>query len=604
MLVDDVYKWLNDNSWINDGNNKWRNGRKIRTSDDLVKDYLIDIFVDNTKAQVLTALNDTITISDKDKIDTELLGKLNNKWADAYNALATSRWSAVDDDIWRGLYYTLDASGEKTIVSRVSPASNELRIIGKTDEEVIAALCGLFVNNESTKSLHDYIDEVLTNTIINECSAKPINWTTNITLLANLPASVANVVYTCEPVMTSIGSDRIQLGWALCLPKSLSYYPSVRSYIKCAISAFLAQPNKYIESISDVSNDPNEFTYKYIDLSKYQAGPIEVYENWGKHTFNSVAEWNTWKAWIGSIFIAANNSKQACWLQGGGNMGLSKIQNALYHELGKYTVASFSGPSSLDGSFVNASIVGKRLAIISDVKNENLIRKGVVHNWTGGDISLINQKNKQAFSTKTYLKVLICENIAPRINFEQDNQMSRLLYFKLKIRSNDEKIKMGIGRINESGVYEDVGSATFQADLDRQINAFIFNCIETYHKLCPKDSQIIPYVGMTDRIIAHCADPKSEELYDWVIANIIKDADSEIYYKDLLLAIDIADSSKNDGYFVQSLNLMLEKYFETSVIKRDGLKLYKGITIKARQPTNQSGIEARYNSFDCLEGSK
>ena len=581
-LSDALKQVINQNGWNWDTDKKaWKKNRTTKSHEEIYVEIIAldPKFEDHSKKEIISAIEEaSIADINANLVDlTDLHEKLNN-WQKAYQDLVNSRWSQFDEAAWKDVFYTLDQSGEKIIVARVSPSSKELRILGKTEDEVCESLVGIYVNSDRSRNRHAYIDNLLNQSIIGYCTAQtpgvgtPINAINGICL----PASVANVLY--QPL--AMVEDHVHFDWKITFNKSSSYYPSVKSYIRNSMSAFLAREDKHIAEIQAVTNDPNVCAYTYINLNDYKEGPTLIWDTWGYHTFQNKGQYECFCTWIGSIFVAENTSKQACWLHGAGNMGLSKVQNSLYRVLGKYAVASFSGPCAFEGGFVNANVVGKRLVIVSDSKNENHIRKGVVHNWTGGDVISINQKHKQAFSMAVYLKALICENIPPTINFEQDNQMARILYFKLKVRSREEKIKMGVGKM-ENGEYVEIGNSEFQAQLDSQVNAWIYKCIQLYRKNCPTNAQIIPYPEHYSQIIANCADGESEELYDWLMDNIEVDADSSLLMSDLISAIKDANINSNNGYLMQSLNLMLAKYFQTSATKsNDRKKSYPGIRIK------------------------
>lgn len=580
-LVETLKTVITSNGWAWDNNkNTWKKNRTTKSHDELYIELIASNaqFDDYNKKQIVSALDEaTKEVKDANQVDLKELNDSLTKWENCYKKLVDSRWSDFDNECWKDMYYTLDDKGEKMVVARVSPESREIRILGKTEDEISNALIGIFTDIDKKVHRHAYIDNLLTKSIIYLCSVQKPGVGTPVEFMNGicLPASVANILY--QPL--AMIEEKIHYNWKIVFNRSSSYYPTVKTYIRNSLSAFLAQDDKLISEIVSMTNDKDVYAYTYINLDKYKEGPTDIWDTWGKHSFNSKSQYDCFCAWIGSIFIAPNTSKQSCWLQGVGNMALSKIQNAIYKEIGKYAVASFTGPNALEGQFVNANVVGKRLAVISDSKNENHIRKGVVHNWTGGDVALINQKNKQAFSMAIYMKVMICENIAPAINFEQDNQMSRVLYFKMKVRTNDEKVKMGIGKYNEDGEFIEIGSGDFQAELDSQVNAWIFKCIQQYYIHCPNNAQIIPYKGHLDQIIARCADRTSELLYDWLIEHVEKSPLDTTIQQDMLDHIKIQNFNTNDGYSIQSLNLMLEKYFQVSASKDEGKKKYVGIKL-------------------------
>ena len=610
-LSNEIKRVFAANGWNWDSDkNAWKKNRTTKTHDEMYAELLVNlpVFEDNTRKEMIAAIAEA-SVEDirANLVDlTDMQTRL-NQWQSQYQALVSMRWSDFDDACWKDMYYTLDQRGEKIIVARVSPNSKELRILGKTDEEVCGSLIGIYVDEDHKMHRHAYIDNLLTRSIIAQCSIQTPGAGTPIEFINGtcLPASVANVLYSPLAMI----EEKTHFEWKLVFNKSTAYYPTVKSYIKNSISAFLSMESKCIdsESIVDASNSKDIYTYNYIDISKYSEGPTNEFDTWAKYTFQNADQYHCFMAWVGSIFDAENNSKQLCYLHGEGNMGTSKIQGALTYALGKYAVVSFSSPGALEGQFVNSSVMGKRLALIADVKNINIVRTGVVHNWTGGDNIQINEKHKQSFTVKKYMKIMDCENQPPAINFEEDNQISRILYFRLKSRTLEDKIALGIATKDNNGKAIEQGDNTFQDRLNSQVHHWIYKCIRKYEKSCPNRSQIRPYDGHLEALISNCADQKSLYLYNWLLDNYNTDTSGKVLVNDILDRLCEGNSPFNryDGFTVPKLNAMLSKYLHCTYSEDDRKKYVVGISLKQQSnlpssyklASNQPSANDIYSSF-------
>lgn len=594
------------NGWNWDsGRNAWKKNRTVKTHEEIYAEVLAPMpeFEDNTRKEMIVAVAEA-SVADVagELVDLEAMREANERWQENYRMLSQRGWSEADDRCWSDMYYTTDETGNKLIVARVSPESKEIRIIGRTESEILDSLIGLYTDADKSVHRHQYIDDLLKDSIIRLCDIQAPGATTDVNAINGtiLPASVANILYRPAPCI----EEKVHYGWKLSF-NNTSYYPTVATYIKHSMSAFLARPEKFIKSelIVDASNSKDVFTYNYLDTSKFTEGPTSEFDTWGAYTFTTSRQYHTFCAWIGSIFDAEGNSKQMCYMHGNGNMGTSKIQMAIAKVLGKYGVTSFSGPESLVGQFVNSSVVGKRLALITDVKNPDIARKGIVHNWTGGDNIQVNQKHKQSYTIAKYLKVWDCENQPLTINFEEDNQMSRVLYFRLKTRTKADKVALGI--MDEQG--NELGDNTFQQKLDAQVYHWIYKCIGLYNKLCPNRSQITPYPGHTELLINNCADMKSLVMYNWLLDTYEKCEKSTVTYNEVLddFCSDNSDFNKFDKNTSPKLTQMIEKYFEASVVSEDRLKMVTGIKRK-HEKSSISNIQtvAPRKTADMVEAIK
>lgn len=561
-----VADWLKTNLWTYT-NSMWKQGRKIKTADDMVKEFLSEVFDEASKKSLLVALEEA---SKGDQtVDAEAAAEVAEQaakaleWAATYQSMVDSGWSDTDKRAWNGIYYTVDDHGEALLVARVSPKNHEVRIIGKGYADLLDKYNGLYMDSAKTISRSSFVLKLLKDTIVRECNAQTPGHRTSKEILESMPASVANVLYQVAPQVQKDSDPPMITGWAVKFATNSHNYPTVESYLRQSIDTFLAKPEYEIKNISIASRDPDEFTYKFIDPEIFTQGPTDIWDKWGKDTFETLDQYHCFQAWVGSIFVPENTSKQVCWLQGAGNMGLSKVHNSLYRLMGAHAVASFGNSEGLGSRFASAGVMGKRLVLIADSKNPNIVRTGVVHNWSGGDICSIERKGKDAYAAHIYAKVFVCENISPTINIEEDNQLARILYFKLKRRTEEEKIAMGIGAIID-GKYVDIGNGAFQAQLDSQVHAWIYACLQQYALRCPSNAQIAPYDGHIEALKGECADPTSDAIINWIDKNLVKDVNSSLDWDVFVENFRESTPKLNHSnpLIVKQLKLILEKYFD------------------------------------------
>lgn len=175
----------------------------------------------------------------------------------------------------------------------------------------------------------------------------------------------------------------------------------------------------------------------------------------------------TFKAYIWSIFEPTNFGRQALWIQGEGNDGKSTVLRVLSHFMGtKHTMTV--GIGSYDSDFFFGQCFGKRLAVYSDCKNLQVLRKERIKSVLGKDVVSINNKYEKAFSAQVYCKLLVGSNWMPQINYNDASERTRLL-------------------LTQMDKYADVdGSLDFESGLTEEMGAFLYECKASYQIQCPK----------------------------------------------------------------------------------------------------------------------
>lgn len=203
--------------------------------------------------------------------------------------------------------------------------------------------------------------------------------------------------------------------------------------------------------------------FKVLDPAILQPGPIPTWTQF----LDRIDYPETFKAYIWSVFEPTNFGRQALWIQGEGTDGKSTVLRVLSHFMGtKHTMTI--GIGSYDSDFFFGQCFGKRLAIYSDCKNLQVLRKERIKSVLGKDVVSINNKYEKAFSAQVYCKLLIGSNWMPQINYNDASERTRLL-------------------LTQMDKYADIdGSGDFEGGLESEIGAFLYECKKSYADQCPK----------------------------------------------------------------------------------------------------------------------
>jgi hypothetical protein len=135
-------------------------------------------------------------------------------------------------------------------------------------------------------------------------------------------------------------------------------------------------------------------------------------------------------AWIWSIYEPKHKGRQMLYLYGKqGEDGKSVLQSVVYEMFGAEYSASVSSLSavSTQSTFGASGIYGRRLLIIPDLRNNNLLRFPIINQLTGSDPIKIEFKNQTPFSAKLNVRIFICANIEQELE-NKKHDSSRLLW--------------------------------------------------------------------------------------------------------------------------------------------------------------------------------
>jgi hypothetical protein len=416
------------------------------------------------------------------------------QWINAWKELYLSQFSKVDEDIWGGIGHVVTDDGTVMCVCKTGNG-NQYRIIGNRPEELIDWMAGMYMPDGKTTRLA-YIQEMIVKRILEHTIGYFKEEVTDISLLDGsiLSAASMGALYIYKPVMSSDGTAF--LGYRLDKKKDKI---TALSYIETSLETFMARHEYRVSNISIISNDPKEPTYLYIPVNG-TPGNWSEWNAWMDDGFAEPTAKRAFMGWVGALLDAKNSGKQCLWLHGRGNDGKSVIANILSDYFGQAAV-TLSG-KSLTNQFGGAKLENKRLVIFADGKNQKLLQSELMHNLTGGDSIDVERKGKNSYSTRTAGKLLVCANYTPEINTDEINQVVRLIYIRMRKKSDEELIKKGLSVRGSDGHISFVGSAEWPKRLRDQLHAFLTECSIVYREVCPTGANILVSKELSEEMMA------------------------------------------------------------------------------------------------------
>lgn len=434
---------------------------------------------------------------------------------DNYVKLRNSRYNEVDRSIYEGLVYTeTESGGQANGIQILRPTGNgkEYEIMGTCAEDLYDALMRMPAPtynhipgqaDVTYDNRHQYLDALATH-LITVAGGFEVQ---DASALAGVPATA------CD---TSIRLDIVKEGQDV-LGYKLSHKglpPCIQNLLKFSFDAFKASMTP-IPNPKPLSNDPDTPCYCYIDLNRWQEGNCDTWLEWFRTgSYPGFYEDNvrTVSAWLYASTLDNNITKQLLWMHGPGNDGKSPVLRAIQSVFGSKAGAL---DVSQDSDHASTQIVGKSLLTVSDQKNPNLARMGVVQKITGGDPIQVNPKYRDMYTYTAHAKILVAENVYPRITAHDPGQRSRILLVDIKGKTEEETIAMGIASRNADGVYNFHGDATFAAKIAEELPAFLALGRKHYESMGTTSQ--IPMSKQRQQLIAHrCVSREDRAMYDTV----------------------------------------------------------------------------------------
>lgn len=480
-----------DTAWIHKPSGSVKDGDKLGLE---VKAKLKDLNFDADLVDVLVSLKDAKSQWEGflDVVEGLARKALNEftLWLETFYELGATRWSEVDDQCWGDTMHSWDDEGRKIIVvpSERRNGGKEYKVVALDPNDIISNAYG------RTESLADNVNKYFTKNMVKATKTHlydektyPVDKITGKYLSA---AAIDSGILAHTLVTNNLDGKAIGLRLAPGGDGLDNKMLTPAAYLKRTFVNLIANKDRQIEHISAISNDPEEPTLCYV-RKDYTVAECPTWMKWIEESFkNPNEDKDYFMAWCGSLLDAKNTGKQACYIHGFGNMGASKVSGALSKVLGSAATA-ISGSKSMTNQFGTAKLEGKRLVVVADNKNTKILMTEWVHNLTGGDIVDVERKGKDSHAAKLIGKLLICGNVPPEINFDEQNQKSRCLYIPLKRLKDSDKAKMSNYRQREDGSYIMVGDASFGQRLEDEAEAFLGACWAVYERLAPTRADIL-----------------------------------------------------------------------------------------------------------------
>lgn len=510
----------------------------------------------------------------------EVEGK-HKDWLLAWKSLCLERFSKIDRDIWEGLKYTLDDDMQPIVVCPTGIA-NEYKAIGRKPEELVDWMAGMTMSSGLSRLGH--VEKYICDRIVDLTIGYFGDETTDISLIngQNLSAAAAMDLYSYAAVLNADGEF---VGFKLKSTAKISVY----DYVKCSLSTFLSDRNNLIK-IEPISNDVNMPCYRYMNTD-VKEGDWSTWKSWMDDLFVVNDNKHIFMAWLGSTLDASNTGKQAMWLHGHGNDGKSKVCNALRYFFQNAAVGI--GGKSMSNQFGMAKLEGKRLVIMADSKNPKLIQTEWVHNLTGGDNADIERKGKSSYTAPLIGKLLVAANYAPEIKIDEANQTSRLIYVRLKKRTDEDLIAKGMAIKLKDGSVSFIGNNTFPEKLKDEVSSFMAACYKLYLAMAKTRSDIPVSLASKEEMYSICSDPQADNLADLVDSVIEKSSESYIQINNFIEILktkqDQYGINLNSGFILSDIYSYVYNTYGASRQRRrlsDGSRVNVIVGIKLKQHSN------------------
>jgi phage/plasmid-associated DNA primase len=279
-----------------------------------------------------------------------------------------------------------------------------------------------------------------------------------------------------------------------------------------------------------ISWEHEDYAYKKMDSGLLEPGNTPTWNEFtARLDYPSV-----FMAWVWSIFEPTNNLRQMLWLRGAGNDGKSSVQKAIEQTIGRNYCYSMKPGDELQQWF-QKNVFGKVLVNYADCRNQFLVTNDNIKQLTGGDTTSIEGKGENSFTGKIYSKLLVTSNFHPKINPENQAQMTRLI--KLEVASQEDTKK----------------DSKFEVRLQAEFYAFLYKCRDAFEALiAPGYDKLLLPEKLVERMKIDCASYTYLNVQDFVQDHI------EFGMEFFCNPADLNRVSKD--YFLNDKNISMEQY--------------------------------------------
>lgn len=184
-----------------------------------------------------------------------------------------------------------------------------------------------------------------------------------------------------------------------------------------------------VKYVAEPSDEPT-YTHKLIP-------PVEPMENrdsipaWSEF-LDRCSDPEAFAAWVWSVYETKHRGKQLLYLQGlEGDDGKSRVAETIMEQFGDGAASGTTSNFASQDRFSMSGFVGKRLIVIPDVRNENLLRYDNIKRITGRDRVQVEYKNQRQFTTLIDARILAVSNYPLQVN-NASYERSRALIVDVK----------------------------------------------------------------------------------------------------------------------------------------------------------------------------
>lgn len=512
---------------------KWYKKKNVVLIDKIIKD--LEPVIEQYSLR-LAVKKDVPIILDHIKTEFEVVEDENSfdkfAWEKAYSKLNQLRWSNLDEEVWHGFKWTV-IDGQSVVIAPTGQGK-EYAVVGTTDKEVYNCLAA--VSHSVYGNRLQFIDKKIILPLIEYCTDPSFNVIDLPYINGDiLPASVCDTLY----VKNVIKEEDEYVGAGIKYIKK----PTSQLYIQYSFEVFLSLETNRVNDLVPVTNDPTVPTYRYLDTN-YPEGPTPTFDTFINNFIHPKESRSVLLQWIASVVIAENTGSQIMWIVGEGGDGKSVLAEALSNYLG--IAAANTTLKELKTSFGMSIIENRRLIVMADQKNPNLVKDGLVHTITGNDTVAINRKYGSYYKSKLIGKLLVLENMFPDISMYENNQVRRVIVLQIKAPSKAEKAKSSHYRMNDEGEYVYVGNNFFRTNMIKEIPHILNLAMKEYNKHVINHASIL-VPSKLFKLLESNVKGRDELLWDHFVEKAFKQGNAKSYVEAKILHKMIEDfANTND----------------------------------------------------------
>lgn len=426
------------------------------------------------------------------------------------------KWNKMDEDIF-GFFYLAKSSEGGGMIMLVTNNDSQYMAVSLsnsslTNKAELTSVCSRIKYKDPdtgvVTTLGDHITKVYERVMkeANEAYIKQDavefgNWAARI----GLPGMMLNN-YKLMSTQEEITVDKEGGGTTTMYKPHTLFFPE--DPIECIANHYdtLASYPKRLTTIPKLySNDMDEPALYHIDLDSI-LDHDNPHPTWDKFMLRfREDERRVIGAFIWSIFDAENTGRQMLYIYDpDGFAGKSVFTKAISSGLGGNLVAAVQ-KDSLNNQFSMSKVWDKRLIIVDDNKNPNLVRSEKMHMILGSGLADVEEKGRKSFTYKIQCKVIASGNTQLNIDPYANHERTRVIVVEPHL--TDDMLKEFVvcdkdGNIvrNRRGKPQFIGDAEFERRLIDEFRSFLVECKRDYEELCPKRSSIVLSEEMDDAL--------------------------------------------------------------------------------------------------------